>query len=84
MPAQVHGIHEKYGNRLIIAVGRLVYYKGFEYLLQAMRNVDAKLLLIGSGLSRKELESAIEKLGVAHKAYCLALSKTLYLTISRP
>ena len=71
LPAQVRAIHEKYGNRLIIAVGRLVYYKGFEYLLQAMQNVDATLLLVGSGPAHKELASAIEKLGIAHKAHLL-------------
>ena len=63
LPAQVRAIHEKYGNRLIIAIGRLVYYKGFEYLLQAMQNVDATLLLIGNGPAHKELASAIGETG---------------------
>ena len=69
--AKVRGIHEKYGQRLILAVGRLVYYKGFEYLLQAMRDVDAKLLLIGSGPARKQLEVAIQRLKIADKAFLL-------------
>ncbi|MGH9914982.1 MAG: glycosyltransferase, partial [Pyrinomonadaceae bacterium] len=35
--SRVAALHEKYGRRLIICVGRLVYYKGFEYLIRAMQ-----------------------------------------------
>ncbi|MBS1252872.1 MAG: N-acetyl-alpha-D-glucosaminyl L-malate synthase [Anaerolineales bacterium] len=34
---------------LILFVGRLRYYKGLEYLLQAMRDVGATLLVVGAG-----------------------------------
>jgi rhamnosyl/mannosyltransferase len=39
------------GRRLVFAVGRHVYYKGFEYLIRAMAQLpaDALLLLGGSG-----------------------------------
>lgn len=39
------------GRRLIFAVGRHVYYKGFEYLVRAMKTVseDALLILGGTG-----------------------------------
>ena len=38
------------GDRpIVFALGRHVYYKGFEVLLDAMRSVDAVLLLGGSG-----------------------------------
>lgn len=45
-------LREKLGSRhLVFAVGRHVYYKGFEYLVRAMREVrnDALLVLGGSG-----------------------------------
>jgi glycosyltransferase involved in cell wall biosynthesis len=59
---EVRAIQAKYGERLIVAVGRLAPYKGFEFLLQAMQSVDATLLLIGEGPLRKYLESARERL----------------------
>lgn len=37
------------GGRLALFVGRVVYYKGLEYLLRAMTRVDGRLLVIGDG-----------------------------------
>ena len=61
---QVREIHARHGPRIILAVGRMVPYKGYEYLLQAMRGIDGKLLLIGEGPLRSQLESMIERLGI--------------------
>ncbi len=46
---QISEIRRRYGQRIVLGVGRLVYYKGFDYLIRAMKNVRAHLLLIGSG-----------------------------------
>jgi glycosyltransferase involved in cell wall biosynthesis len=69
--AEVRTIHAKYGSRLVLAVGRLVPYKGFEFLLKAMKDVDATLLLIGSGRLQKQMESLIEGFGIAGKVHML-------------
>ncbi|MET0217773.1 MAG: glycosyltransferase [Burkholderiales bacterium] len=47
--ARIRAAHP--GRRLVFAIGRHVYYKGFEYLIRAMRDVvpDALLLLGGTG-----------------------------------
>lgn len=68
---QVREIQAKYGPRLILAVGRMVPYKGFEYLLQAMKDVNgnSKLLLIGNGPLRSRLESTIERLEIRNKVH---------------
>jgi glycosyltransferase involved in cell wall biosynthesis len=67
----VADIHAKYGQRLLLAVGRLVPYKGFEFLVRAMQHIDATLLLIGTGPLRAELDSAVSSLGVGHKVHLL-------------
>jgi glycosyltransferase involved in cell wall biosynthesis len=69
--ADVADIYAKYGQRLLLAVGRLVPYKGFAFLLRAMQHIDATLLLIGTGPLRAELHSAVSTLGLGHKVHLL-------------
>ncbi|MDD2707041.1 MAG: glycosyltransferase [Verrucomicrobiae bacterium] len=64
-------IRLQYGNRLVLAVGRLVYYKGFEYLVEAMKEVDAQCLIIGEGPWRERLERRIGVLGLASRVHLL-------------
>jgi len=50
----------------VLFVGRLSYYKGVEYLLDAMGGVDATLLVVGDGEQRAALERRTrEREGVA-------------------
>lgn len=51
----------------ILFVGRLVSYKGLEVLLQAMTEVSAKLLIVGEGPLKKNLQNHIQKLGLHEK-----------------
>lgn len=53
--------------KLVVAVGRLVSYKGFEVLVRAMQSVDAQAVIIGEGALRSELEALAVQLGVAGK-----------------
>jgi rhamnosyl/mannosyltransferase len=62
--AAVARIKEQYGPRLIISVGRLIYYKGFEHLVAAMKNIDGRLLIIGEGHLREDLENKARAHGV--------------------
>jgi glycosyltransferase involved in cell wall biosynthesis len=66
-PAEAAEVRARYGPRIVLAVGRLVYYKGFDYLLRAFARVDGRLLIVGSGPLRKELEAEAERLGVADR-----------------
>jgi len=55
---------------LVLANGRLVTQKGFEYLLEAFAKVktevrDAKLLIIGRGPLKEQLEQQAKKLGIS-------------------
>jgi glycosyltransferase involved in cell wall biosynthesis len=66
-PAAIEAVRRQYGERLIIGVGRLVYYKGFEQLIRAMASVRGKLLLIGDGPLRVELQQLTNELGISDK-----------------
>ena len=65
--AAVSKIQQEFGARIVLGVGRLIYYKGFEHLIRAMKNVDSRLLLIGDGPLRQSLEEEARSMGVADK-----------------
>ena len=48
-------------------VGRLCYYKGVEYLIEAMQWVNAKLLIVGDGELREKLEEMTVSLGLEER-----------------
>lgn len=60
-------IREKVGSPLVLSVGRLVYYKGFEYLIRAMEWVNGKLIIVGKGPLKRELDDLIRALGIGDK-----------------
>jgi rhamnosyl/mannosyltransferase len=56
---------------VILFVGRLNYYKGVEYLVDAMKQIDATLLIAGDGNKKSELEQRAQKQGVASQIHFL-------------
>lgn len=52
---------------VVLFVGRLVYYKGIEFLVEAMQDVDAHLLVVGDGQQRESLEQQARRQGVADR-----------------
>jgi rhamnosyl/mannosyltransferase len=65
--AAVDGLRRQYGPRTVLAVGRLVYYKGFEYLIRAMQEVNGRALIVGDGPLRESLRSLAVSCGVADR-----------------
>lgn len=55
------------GGHALFALGRHVYYKGFDVLLRAMARIDALLWLGGSGPLTDELKAVAGREGVASK-----------------
>lgn len=52
----------------VLAVGRHVYYKGFEYLLEAAANLeDVRLVFVGSGPLTTALQTQASRLGLAER-----------------
>ncbi len=52
---------------IILAVGRLIYYKGFDVAIRAMEQVQGTLLVVGDGPLRQQLEALAHRLGVAER-----------------
>lgn len=68
----IGSIREKFGPRMVLAVGRLVYYKGLEFLLRAMVKVKGNLAIIGDGPLRGCLEEEARALGIAERVSFLS------------
>lgn len=72
---QLHGngdvlpelFREVSGLPMILAIGRLVPYKGFDVLIRAMQHVEAKLIVIGTGPEEHRLKALIQQSGVQDK-----------------
>lgn len=74
----VDSIKEKYKNKKIIfALGRLVYYKGFEYLIEAAKYLpdDYVVLLGGNGEEKSKLIEQIQKNNLQNKVIMMGFIK---------
>lgn len=65
--AEVARLRQLYGPRMVLGVGRLVYYKGFEHLIRAMSFVEGRLVIVGKGPSRNQLEQEAAVRGVSER-----------------
>jgi glycosyltransferase involved in cell wall biosynthesis len=57
-PEAADAIKQRHPGPLVLFLGRLVPYKGVELLIEAMRRVDATLLVVGDGQLRSRWEVA--------------------------
>jgi glycosyltransferase involved in cell wall biosynthesis len=59
------------GRRIILAVGRLVPYKGFSVLIEASKHInsDAIVIIVGDGPLREELQNTVNSSGVADSVH---------------
>ena len=57
-------VRSNFGSDYFLFVGVMRYYKGLHILLDAARNADYKIVLVGSGPTEKELKAQAEKLGI--------------------
>ena len=67
----VDEIRRHYGRRIVLGVGRLVYYKGFEYLIRALPATNATLLIIGTGPLQSHLEQVANSLSISDRVHFL-------------
>lgn len=55
------------GRPIVLNIGRLVGYKGQEFLLEAARGLDAEIWLVGRGPLETELKTRAAGLGIASR-----------------
>ena len=53
--------------RLVLAVGRLVSYKGFNVLVEALARIDASAIIVGADLEAGRLRRLIASYGIADR-----------------
>jgi rhamnosyl/mannosyltransferase len=72
-PTMVEDIKTKYKDKKIIfSLGRHIYYKGFEYLIEAARNVENAVFLIGGkGPDTKYYSQKIREYGLENKVFLI-------------
>jgi rhamnosyl/mannosyltransferase len=67
--AEARAVRARFGDGpLLLAVGRLVYYKGFEHAIRALPHIPrAHLAIVGDGPLRGELAALARELGVSNR-----------------
>jgi glycosyltransferase involved in cell wall biosynthesis len=69
--AAVASVRRKYGNRFVISVGRLVGYKGFEYLVHAAQHLPCCVVIVGSGPLHDRLHQEVERHRLAERVHII-------------
>ncbi len=69
--AEARKIRRKYGERIVLFVGRLASYKGLDYLIEAMEGVEGRLLIIGRGERAGAPAKLVERKGLGSKIFFL-------------
>lgn len=55
------------GSRVIVHVGRVSYEKDIDMVIRAMAHVDARLLIVGKGPAKEDLERLVCEMGLQDK-----------------
>ena len=69
---EVANLRNLFGPRMVLGGGRFVYYKGFEHLIEAMKFVDGRLVLVGRGPLQGALRQKAESCGVSERVTFLS------------
>jgi rhamnosyl/mannosyltransferase len=65
------GLRREHGSPLWLAVGRLVYYKGFHVAIDALAHAPGRLLVVGTGPEEQRLRARARERGVADRVVWL-------------
>ncbi|ADC88771.1 glycosyl transferase group 1 [Thermocrinis albus DSM 14484] len=79
-------IRDKLKNKkVVLSVGRLVYYKGFEYLIESAKylNDNTIVLIVGAGPLYEDLINLIKKLALEEKVYLIGKVENIQTFIKK-
>lgn len=65
----VAALRQRYGTPLLLFVGRLRYYKGLHFLIEALPQIKANLLIAGTGPEELRLRALAHEKGVAERVW---------------
>jgi glycosyltransferase involved in cell wall biosynthesis len=68
---EVAKLRERYGPRMVLGVGRLVYYKGFNHLIRAAKYFDGHVVIVGCGPLYDALREEAKSCGVSERVSLL-------------
>lgn len=57
--AEIERVRSMFGPEFILFVGKLRYYKGVQFLIEAMSQVNAPLVVVGTGPMEEELKKLV-------------------------
>lgn len=66
-PALVKRLRDQHGSPLLLFVGRLRYYKGLHILLEALQDIQARLLIVGTGPEEAHLRALASQFGLSER-----------------
>jgi rhamnosyl/mannosyltransferase len=66
-PGEIAEIRRRHPGPIVLFLGRLVWYKGVDLLIDAMRSVEGTLVVVGDGPKRAELEARAQRAGLGSR-----------------
>jgi rhamnosyl/mannosyltransferase len=69
MKPEIDRLRNLFGREFILFVGKLRYYKGLQFLIEAMPNIDVPLVVVGSGPMERDLKMLAANYRVTEKVH---------------
>lgn len=66
---EIEKLRSIFGPEFIMFAGKLRYYKGLQFLIEALPEIDAPLVIIGSGPMENDLKALASNYGVTEKVH---------------
>lgn len=73
---KAHTIRKRFGSPIVFFLGRLIYYKGVEFLIKAMKSVNAQLVIAGKGDLESELKGLASELKISDRIHFVGTLST--------
>ncbi len=69
MKSEIEKLRSIFGPEFIMFAGKLRYYKGLQFLIEAMPEIGVPLVIIGNGPMERDLKALASNYGVAEKVH---------------